>query len=153
MKTNFNHHSLTLLAIVLIGISIYAGCIESLFLEVPLSETEEIILVCATIGGIPLLCGVHQKTTIEIPVEVVVEKIIEVAVIEEKIVEVEVEKIVKEIQIEYIDREIDIGMIVDEVLSRLPEGSTNDTPRSEIVVHVENVIMEISSNSVANNDG
>ena len=141
MKTNFNHHSLTLLAIVLIGISIYAGCDKILVLKVPLSETEEITLVCATIAGIPFLCGLHKKTTIEIPVEVVVEKIIEVAVIEEKIVEVEVEKIVTEIQIKYVDKEISVDRIVDEVLARLPEGAINDTPTSEIVNQVETVVM------------
>ena len=141
MKTNFNHHSLTLLAIVLIGISIYAGCDRLIVFKVPVSETEEITLVCATIVGIPFLCGVHQETTIEIPVEVVVEKIIEVAVIEEKIVEVEVEKIVTEIQIEYIDKEINVDMIVDEVLSRLPEGAINETPTTEVVNQVETVVM------------
>ena len=152
MKDSFIHRWLTGLVLVLLVIGIYAGCGRNTS-KLLIPDMKEATFTCYTFNRIPFFCLLHLETNIEIPVEVIVEKIVEVTVVEEKIVEVEVEKIVTEIQTEYVEREIDIDTIIDEVLSRLPEGSTNDTPRSEIVVHVENVIMEISSNSVANNDG
>ena len=107
--------------------------------DLNLSETETVQLSCATIGGIPVFCGVHKETVIQVPIEVIVDRIVEVKVIEEKIVEIEVEKIVKEIEIEYVDSEVDVDTIVDAVLSRLPDDITNDIPASVIVMEVEKI--------------
>ena len=132
-------HSLILLAIVLLSIGFYAGC-DNFKLQLPTSGTQEATLSCATISGIPYFCGVHQERAVEIPVETVVQKIVEIVVIEEKRHEVEVERIVTEIQTEYVDAEIDVSMIVNSVLSKLPEPIVNDTPLSDIVGQVGETI-------------
>ena len=87
----------------------------------------------------------------EVPVEIIVEKIIETVVVEEVVKEVPVEKIVEIVSLEYVDREIPIEVfvgrtveVIKEVIKEVPVEKTviREVPVERIVEVVRTVYLE-----------
>ena len=63
----------------------------------------------------------------EVPVEIIVEKIVETVVVEEIVKEVPVEIVVERVVTEYVDREVPIEVFVTETVEIIKEGHQGST--------------------------
>ena len=142
-----------MIAIIIIG---FIGCDQIRRQEnkiISSTEREVTNITCHTLFGIPYLCVENKNTEtdvveyVDVPVEVIVDKVVERIVIQERMVEVPVEVIVENVveTIEYVEVPFDkvVYIVIEAVKEAVPASSINNASSNTVV---ESVVDSIDYN-------
>ena len=135
--------------ILTIGLNFYVSCQQIPYREIIKYDDPTGTCNYILFDGFDKTCIVHEEKLIEVPIEVIVEKIVEVVVIEKEIIEVPV--IVEKVRerIVEVPVEVPVEVFVTEIVEVIKEVYIEipvEVPIPEIVREVKTVYVERNNN-------